>query len=150
MLTDAGMPRMPARVFAYVMAEDAELYTAAELAAGLRVSRAAISSSVRYLVQAGLLGKEREPGARTDHYRIYDDDVWANINRQRLPILQRWEQGIAGHIDLLGPNSRGGRRMRETQAYLRFMSTELPKLNQRWYEGKDELVKLIDDEDRRS
>jgi DNA-binding transcriptional regulator GbsR (MarR family) len=148
MLTDAGMPRMPARVFAYVMAEDAERYTAAELAEGLRVSRAAISGAVRYLVHSGLLGKEREPGARTDHYRIYDDDIWATINRQRLPILHRWEQGIAGQIDLLGPDSRGGRRMRETQAYFRFMSSELPKLNERWRDQKDALIKRIVEEER--
>ena len=70
MFYDAGMNRMAARVFAYVLAEDAERYTAADLAKGLGVSRAAISGAVRDLVHAGLVSKEREPGARVDHYRI--------------------------------------------------------------------------------
>jgi hypothetical protein len=48
-LTNLGMARMPARVFAYVLADDAERYTAAELADALRVSPAAISGAVRTL-----------------------------------------------------------------------------------------------------
>src|ERR671910_2108093 len=85
-LAESGIPRMPARVFAYVLAEDAERYTAADLARGLRVSLAAISGAVRYLVQVGLLAKEREPGSRSDHYRIFDEDIWGTIFSQRLPV----------------------------------------------------------------
>ena len=47
------MPRMAARIFAYLLAEDADEYTVAELATGPRVSAAAISGSTRYLVDAG-------------------------------------------------------------------------------------------------
>ncbi|HEU0285555.1 MAG TPA: helix-turn-helix domain-containing protein, partial [Nocardioidaceae bacterium] len=52
-LVESGMPRMPSRVFAYFLADEAERYTARELATGLRVSPAAISGAVRYLIQAG-------------------------------------------------------------------------------------------------
>jgi DNA-binding transcriptional regulator GbsR (MarR family) len=62
----SGMPRMAARVFAYVLAEDSDRYTAADLADGLRVSPAAVSGAVRYLVDARLLFREREPGTRSD------------------------------------------------------------------------------------
>ena len=61
-LEGSGMPRMPARVFAYVLAEDSDRYTAAQLAEGLQVSPAAISGAVRYLVDTGLLIRERAPG----------------------------------------------------------------------------------------
>ena len=47
MLYEAGMPRMAARVFSYALADDAEHYSAAELAEALRVSPAAISGAVR-------------------------------------------------------------------------------------------------------
>lgn len=140
MFHDAGMERMAARVFAYVLAEDAEIYTAAELAEGLGVSRAAISGAVRTLIQAGLVAKEREPGARVDHYRIYDDDVWSAITMQRLPLLQRWKEGIASQITLLDPGSQGAKRMRETQAYFQFMATELPKLMERWRQDRATLI----------
>lgn len=146
-LTEAGLPRMPARVFAYVLAHDADRYTARDLAEGLRVSPAAISGAVRLLVQAGLLDKGREPGSRSDHYRIYDDDVWAAIGLQRIPLLRRWEQIVAEAAEQLPRDSRGKRRLRETQAYYRFIEEEFPRLMERWRERKDKLVADLDGED---
>ncbi|WP_116949144.1 GbsR/MarR family transcriptional regulator [Jiangella endophytica] len=130
-LTESGLPRMPARVFAYVLAEDAERYTAAELAEGLRVSPAAISGAVRALVQAGLLAREREPGSRADHYRIYDDDVWAHIIMQREPLLRRYTTVLSDGLDALG-EGRGARRIAETIDYMQFMRAELPLMIERW------------------
>src|SRR6478609_11822379 len=94
LLTDAGMPRMASRVFAYALADDAERYTAADFAEGLRVSPAAVSGAVRYLLDTRLLVKEREPGTRADLYRVYEDDVWSAIMAARLPMLEMWEQAI--------------------------------------------------------
>lgn len=139
-LTDAGMERMAARVFSYVLAEDSDRYTAADLAEGLGVSRAAISTATRSLVQAGLLGKGREPGSRVDHFRVYDDDVWTAITTQRMPILERYLEIVDEGVDLLGPDTRGGRRLLQTQAYLDFMAREMPKLIEEWHQRKDELV----------
>lgn len=113
------MARTPARVFAYVLADDAERYTAGELAAGLRVSPAAISGAVRTLVQAGLLGKEREPGSRSESYRVYDD-VWAAIVSQRLPMMDRWEQ----------------RLVEETREFVAFWRGEVVGALRRWQERR--------------
>ena len=131
-LSDSGLPRMPARVFAYVLADDAERYTAGELAAGLRVSPAAISGAVRHLVKAGLLGREREPGARSDVYRIYDDDVWSRIYGQQGAVLARYEQAAADGVATLGRDRPGGRRMAETQEFFAFLRVELPGMLARW------------------
>ncbi|PZF82836.1 GbsR/MarR family transcriptional regulator [Jiangella anatolica] len=130
-LTESGLPRMPARVFAYVLAEDRERYTAAELAEGLRVSPAAISGAVRALVQAGLLAREREPGSRADHYRIYDDDVWAHIIMQREPLLRRYTAVLSEGLGTLG-EGRGAQRIAETIEYMEFMRGELPQMIERW------------------
>ncbi|HEX6969677.1 MAG TPA: helix-turn-helix domain-containing protein [Micromonosporaceae bacterium] len=131
-LSDSGIPRMPARVFAYVLAEDAEKYTAAELAAGLRVSPAAISGAVRFLVQSGLLAREREPGSRSDHYRVFDEDVWGTIISQQLPALQRYEEAAAEGVELLRPGSPGAHRMRETQEFYAFLRAEMRRVIERW------------------
>ncbi|MDQ3987904.1 MAG: MarR family transcriptional regulator [Actinomycetota bacterium] len=138
-LSEAGLPRMPARVFAFVLADDADRYTAGELAAGLRVSPAAISGAVRWLVQVGLLGKEREPGSRSDQYRIYDDDVWSAITLQRVPLLRRWEVALAEGVELLGTDRPGGWRLRETQEFFAFMRAETPRMLERWQEHKRRL-----------
>jgi predicted transcriptional regulator len=134
-LAETGIQRMPARVFAYVLADDADRYTAAELAEGLSVSPAAISGAVRYLTQVGLLAREREPGTRSDVYRIYDEDVedvWGTIFSQRLPLLERYEQAAAEGVALLPPGSAGARRMRETQEFFRFLYEEEVRLFERW------------------
>lgn len=131
-LAETGIQRMPARVFAYVLADDADRYTAAELSEGLGVSPAAISGAVRYLTQVGLLAREREPGTRSDVYRIYDDDVWGTIFRQRLPLLQRYEQAAAEGVDLLPAGSLGAQRLRETQEFFAFLHAEEVGLFERW------------------
>lgn len=130
-LTESGLPRMPARVFAYVLADDAERYTAAELASGLRVSHAAISGAVRHLVQLGYLARERVPGDRTDSYRIYDSDVWGSIILQQDRVLEGYEQVAAEGAQLLDGNP-GGRRLRETQEFFAFIRAEQPRLIARW------------------
>jgi DNA-binding transcriptional regulator GbsR (MarR family) len=135
-LADAGMQRMPARVFAFVLADDAERYTAAELASALRVSPAAISGAVRALVQARLLGKEREPGERVDTYRVYDDNLWATIIMQRDQLIEPFVRLAAEGAELLGPDTPGGRRMRETYEFYRFMHRKMADLLEEWQEHK--------------
>lgn len=139
-LNQAGMERMPARVFAYVLAEDSDTYTAAQLAEGLGVSRAAISGATRTLVQGGLLDRGREPGSRVDHFRVYDEDVWATINAQRIPLLDRYKDVIIEGIDIVGVDTRGGQRLLQTLAYFEFLGERLWKLNEDWHEHKDELM----------
>ncbi|WP_067521259.1 GbsR/MarR family transcriptional regulator [Nocardia uniformis] len=139
LLTESGMPRMSARVFAFVLADDAEHYSAQELAQGLRVSPAAISGAVRHLVRIGLLGREREPGARQDTFRVYDDDVWYAITMQRREALDRSVRFLGEGVDLLDQARPGGRRVRETLEYYRFMRAELPETMRRWKERRREL-----------
>lgn len=128
----AGMPRMAARVFAYVLAEDSDRYTATELADGLRVSPAAVSGAVRYLVDARLLFREREPGRRSELFRIYDDDVWRTMMLARLPLLEHWETALDDAIALIGSDRPGGHRLVETREFFRFLRAELPVLMDRW------------------
>jgi DNA-binding transcriptional regulator GbsR (MarR family) len=141
LLSEAGLPRMAARVFAYVLADDAESYSARDLAEGLRVSPAAISGAVRMLVQAGMLAKERAPGGRVDHYRVYDDDVWSAIMLQRRPVLERYEEVMAEGVAKLGPDRRGARRVEETLEFYRFMNNDLLLLIERWKEHRRRWLK---------
>ncbi|HSJ20573.1 MAG TPA: MarR family transcriptional regulator [Nocardioidaceae bacterium] len=138
-LTETGIPRMPARVFAYILADDADRYTAAELAEGLRVSPAAISGAVRYLVTARMVFKEREPGLRADVYRVYDDDVWGRIMSARLPILEQWEDTLEAAIKEIGPQSRGGRRLLETKEFYAFMRADAENMLERWRKHREQV-----------
>jgi hypothetical protein len=131
---------MPARVFAYALIDDADRYTATDLAQALRVSPAAISISVRDLVNAGLLGKQREPGDRTDTYVLHDQDIWPEIYLKREGLLEEFERIAAEGIELVGRGRPGGRRLAETAAYFAFMRKEMPELVERWRKHRQEAI----------
>jgi hypothetical protein len=131
MLVEAGMPRMPSRVFAAVLAEDSGRMTAGEIAARLQVSPAAVSGAVRYLAQTRLLFRGREPGARSDHYYLSEDDPWYAAITNRGELLARWEESAARGADVLGDRPAGA-RLRETAEFFEFLQGELPAMLERW------------------
>jgi len=128
---DAGVPRMPSRAFAAILASDAGRLTAAELSAQLQASPAAISGAVRYLIQVGLILRERDPGSRRDVYAV-GDDAWyeAIVRRERL--LELWSRAIREGVDAVGPDTPAGRRLAETLAFFEFLQAEMPALLERW------------------
>jgi DNA-binding transcriptional regulator GbsR (MarR family) len=126
------MPRMPARVFAYVLAEDSDRYTAAQLSEALQVSPAAISGAVRYLVDTGLLIKERVPGRRGDIFRVADGDIWATITTARKPMIDNFITAVDDAVALVGADTPGGQRLVETADFLRFTRADLEDLPRRW------------------
>lgn len=134
-LTDAGMPRMPARVFAALLVTDSGQRTAAELAEQLHSSAGAISGAVRYLTQTQLVDRERVPGSRKDHYRVRDD-VWHVATVRRDDNLRRWQSALADGIAAVGADTPAGARLAETQAFFAFLQQDMPALVERWQEHR--------------
>ena len=130
-LMDAGMPRMPARVFVALLASDDGRLTAAELAEQLHVSPAAISGAIRYLTQVNVLTRERQPGSRRDHYRLLDD-TWYEMSLRREQLMSRWIAAGQDGIKALGADTPAGHRMTESVEFFEFVQTELPALIERW------------------
>jgi predicted transcriptional regulator len=134
-LTEAGIPRMPARVFAALLATDSGRLTAAELAALLQASPAAVSGGVRYLIGVGMVRREGEPGSRRHHYRV-PDNVWDEVIRIRDRLMTRWTTVLREGIGLLGADTPAGVRLTESVQYFEFVSAELPRVVARWQERK--------------
>ena len=130
-LVEAGMPRMPARVFAALLSSDAGSMTSAELGEQLRISPAAVSGAVRYLAQAHMVSREREPGSRRERYRVHGDQ-WYESLANREAVLKRWEGALREGVSSLGPGTPAGRRMAETLAFFEFLEEELAALMERW------------------
>ncbi|MGW3241873.1 GbsR/MarR family transcriptional regulator [Streptomyces sp. NPDC001070] len=137
-LVEAGMQRMAARVFAALLASEAGVLSAAELAERLQASPAAISGAVRYLAQVGMLTREREPGSRRERYRVHNDQ-WYETFTRRDQVLVRWEHTLRAGVDALGPDTPAGRRIAETAAFFDFLQKELVDMMDRWRERKAEL-----------
>jgi DNA-binding transcriptional regulator GbsR (MarR family) len=130
-LVIAGFPPMPARVFVALLVTDSGRLSAAELAAMLRISPAAVSGAVRYLIQVGLVHKERVPGSRRDYYRM-PDNMWDDMLRLRDQVMSRWTALVREGIDLVGADTPAGQRMAEQAAFLEFVSKELGEILDRW------------------
>jgi DNA-binding transcriptional regulator GbsR (MarR family) len=136
-LSQIGMQRMSARVFAALMTTDDARLTAADLASQLSVSPAAISGAVRFLEQVGLVAKEREPGERRDHYRLFDDLWYATfLKRDRMIIM--WRDAAGDGIEALGEDSPAGKRLAEMRDFLSFMLEELNGMYERWHKLREE------------
>lgn len=136
-LVEAGMSRMPSRVFAALLATDEGKRTAAELAEMLHVSPAAISGAVRYLDQVRLIEKARDPGERRDHYEVLGD-VWYEVYANRDKQFAAWTTVLSDGIEAVGPDTPAGRRLDETRRLFDFLRLELPRLMQKWHEQEAE------------
>jgi len=131
LLTQAGFPRTPARIFVALLTSDSQRLTAAELGELLQASPASISGGVRYLVQVGLIAAEGEPGSRRQHYWM-SKGVWQDIVRLRDRQFTRWAAELRDGAQVLGAESPAGIRMAETVSYFEFISSEMAGLLARW------------------
>jgi predicted transcriptional regulator len=134
-LIEAGIPRMPARVFAALLVSDSGRLTAAELADLLRASPAAVSGGVRYLIGVGMVSREGEPGSRRHHYRV-PDNVWDEVVSGRDRLMARWTTVLRDGIELIGADTPAGERLADSVRYFEFVSAELPLVIARWREHK--------------
>jgi DNA-binding transcriptional regulator GbsR (MarR family) len=130
-LAASGFPRMPARIFAALLTTDAGRMTAAELAAALQVSRAAISGAIRYLVQINLVSRETVPGSRREHYRVHSE-VWYEAIARKDDVLERCARVLREGVQVVGRKTPAGARLAETLEFFEFMQDELPAMLARW------------------
>ncbi|GCB47335.1 GbsR/MarR family transcriptional regulator [Streptomyces sp. NL15-2K] len=137
-LVEAGLPRMPARVFAALLASDAGTLTSAELGEQLRISPAAVSGAVRYLAQVHMVSREREPGSRRERYRVHSDQ-WYEALTNRNAIIKRWEDALREGVTSLGADSPAGRRLAETLAFFEFVEGEVEAMMERWRVHRDRM-----------
>ncbi len=137
-LSEAGIPRMPARVFVALLATDSGRLTAAEIVDLLHISPAAVSGAMRYLVPLNMVGRERERGSRRDVYRVHDD-VWYEVSLHQDQVMARWEASLREGITALGRATPAGRRIAETYEYVEFVRDELPAVRAKWRQRQSEL-----------
>lgn len=78
-----GSNRSVGRVLAWLMISDTPEQSASDIAAGLEISQANVSTSVRTLELLGLVERKLVPGSRRTHYRI-PKGAWEKTARSRL------------------------------------------------------------------
>ena len=134
-LADAGLARLPARVFAALMATEDGRLTSSELATMLDISPAGVSGAVRYLTQVRMIRRERERGSRRDVYVVMDD-AWHDVLMQRDQIYAPIRAALTEARGVLGGDTRAGDRMQLSVEFLEFVTREMGGIAERWDEYK--------------
>ena len=74
-----GLPRMSGRMFGWLLISEPPYQSPSELAEVLMASKGSISTTVRLLVQIGLIERFIIPGERHDHFRLREDALCKTI-----------------------------------------------------------------------
>jgi hypothetical protein len=136
-LADMGFARMPARVLMLLMATEERGLTAADLAAGLQVSPAAVSNAVRYLIHVGLAEREAVPGARRDLYRLLND-TWYTASGAKQPAYRKLADVASLGIQATGgPNTPAGARLHDMESFFDYLDAEVPGVVERWHQLRE-------------
>lgn len=130
-LTQAGMQRMSARVWAAILCADQESVTAGELAEQLGVSAGAVSGAVKALLTGRLIARVPAPGSRRDHY-AFPENAWVTLISQRDGYLTEMREAAAEGIANAGEDSVAGRRLAEMRDFFDFMHRMMPPLLEQW------------------
>ncbi len=129
-----GFPRMAARVIGRLLICEPPHQSPGELAIALQASKASISTSVRLLVQIGIVERVAFPGKRRDSYRIRDE-AWSRMTEERMDLVttvrELAERGIALRADT---GHTAGLRLREMREFYAFYEREMPAIIARWRE----------------
>ena len=134
-LTEAGLQRLPARVFAALMAREDGRLTSVDLATLLQISPAGVSGAVRYLTQLRMIRRERERGSRRDVYVVMDD-AWHDMLMQHDQLYAPILAALVAARGALGASTRAGERMQLSVEFLEFVTREMDGMTTRWEEYK--------------
>ena len=137
-LTQAGLPRLPSLVFSALLVDDDGKMTSAELSGALEVSPASISGAIRYLVQVGMVRRERERGSRRDLY-VVDDDAWHGAMMRRDQLYAPMIAALSAGIGAMGDDSPAHERLVLTREFLLFVDEEMRGLAEKWEQRRKAL-----------
>lgn len=138
LFVDMGLPKMEARVLITLHLADAEGFTAADLVAKLRISPASVSKAIAYLERLELVRRERDPEHRRERYLI-DEDLWHRNWRSSVRQHEELAELTERAMEILGPTTAAGARMRMAHQMFHFLSHEMVDLVEDW------LAKLRDE-----
>jgi len=134
-ITSSGVQRMPSRIYAAILVSEEGSMTAAELAATLRISPAAVSTAVRWLTQIGMVSRRSVPGSRREQY-VVDSDSLIRLIAHDTRALQSWVVGFGRGLGVVEPDGAAARRLTELQEFFGFLLEEMDGVMERWWARK--------------
>jgi DNA-binding transcriptional regulator GbsR (MarR family) len=138
LLTDAGIPRIAGRMWAWLLICEPPQQTAADLAESLGASRGSVSGAARLLQTAGLVTRSARRGDRRDYFSVPPGSM-VEIMRSREPAVTAWRRLADQGLELLKDRTPEQQaRLREVRDLYAFMERELPAMLERYVEHRKE------------
>ena len=136
LLEEMGGTRMEGRVLAWLLLADPPEQSLTEIAAALGVSKAAVSTAARSLLQSRAVERVVEPGRRGDYYRCIAGKFENVLGIEHVvafgTLVDRGLELVAGR-DQTQSNYALLREMRD---FIDFLEAEIPGLLSRWQERR--------------
>jgi DNA-binding transcriptional regulator GbsR (MarR family) len=129
----AGLPRMAGRVLAWLLIAEPPEQTAREMGVALSASKGALSPALYLLTRLHLVERLRRPGERADRYAVRPG-AWKRLLLEKTRALSRYREQAERGLALVGEVR--GERLREMRELYAFFERELPKLLERFEEGR--------------
>jgi DNA-binding transcriptional regulator GbsR (MarR family) len=130
-MTQTGLPHMPARVLACLLATDTGSLTASDLVAWLQVSPASVSKAVSYLEKLDFVTRTREHGSRRQRY-VIGDDVWYRSWSRIAQSYMTWANAARQGVEILGPATPAGARMHQMAQFFEILVRSNDQAIEQW------------------
>ncbi len=128
-----GLPRMSGRIFGWLVIAHHPQQSAEDIAQALLVSKGAISSMTRLLIQTGLIERFSLPGVRRDYFRLRAD-ASRQLIRHGIEEELRMVRCLAEHgLKLLADKAPAVRKhLQEMKSLYSFLERKFPALLRQW------------------
>lgn len=115
-----GASRIEGLIAGYLLFDESDGVTAAELSDELVISRGSISTYTRQLVERGFVQRVRKPGERS-HFFVMSDDVWAGFLAAEQEYLHNQRRLAEIALPLVAEGGRSWTRLRNMRDYMGWM-----------------------------
>ena len=133
---EMGGTRMAGRVAAWLLLSDPPVQSLTDLAGALGVSKAAVSTAVRSLLQAGHVERVSEPGRRGDFYRSRATRIDAVLQLGHIQAMRSLIQRCLRLVADKDQTQSNYALLHEMEDFLDFLETEIPGLMERWQSAR--------------
>jgi DNA-binding transcriptional regulator GbsR (MarR family) len=129
---EMGHTRMDGRVSAWLLLSDPPVQSLTDISEALGVSKAAVSTAARSLLQAGLVERVSEPGRRGDSYRSLPGDLESVLRLDHVLTMDRLVDRCLSLVADKDQSQSNYALLHELHDFLDFLHTEIPGLMARW------------------
>lgn len=132
-----GLPRMAGRLFGWLLIADPPYQSPSEIAEVLLASKGSVSTTVRLLIQIGIIERYVIPGVRHDYFRLREDALRRTVHHGLEEEINSFRQLAEHGLELMRHETslrwKWLEQMRDRYA---FLEKEFPPLMERYEKSR--------------